>query len=80
MMSPVAPRVVNDVSYVRSINHEGHLFGEVGWSHLLLRAMQMTFHIICVTHRIVTFRGRHRIWSCWSVTFSWQAQYSVKFG
>ena len=23
-MSPVAPRIVNDVSYVTKINHEGH--------------------------------------------------------
>ena len=30
-MSPVAPRIVNDVSYVTDINHESHLeFGEVG--------------------------------------------------
>ena len=38
-MSPVAPRIVNDVSYVTGINHESHLtwqaqylvtFGDVG--------------------------------------------------
>ena len=37
-------------------------FGDVGWSHLLLRPMQVTFSIICVTHRTVTLRGRRRIW------------------
>ena len=39
MVTPVAPRIVNDASYVRGINHESHLtwqaqylvtFGDVG--------------------------------------------------
>ena len=37
-MTPVAPRIVNDVSYVTTIKHASHsfcvagaVFGEVGW-------------------------------------------------
>ena len=36
-MTPVAPRIVNDVSYVTTIKHgspfcvAGAVFGEVGW-------------------------------------------------
>ena len=33
-MTPVAPRIGNDVSYVRTIkqsSHFGAVFGEVGW-------------------------------------------------
>ena len=45
MVTPVAPRIVNDVSYVTTIKHASHsvvagaVFGEVGWWHLLLRAL-----------------------------------------
>ncbi len=43
-MSPAAPHILSDVSYVRRINHEsffmlGAIFGEVGGWCLLLRAM-----------------------------------------
>ena len=42
---PVAPRIVNDVSYERRINHDipfawqAQVFGEVGGWCLLLRAL-----------------------------------------
>ena len=39
MVTPVAPRNVNDVSYVKRINHQSWhaaIFGEVGVSHALV--------------------------------------------
>ena len=67
---PVAPRIVNDVSYVTRINHDSHfswqatyldIFGEVGGSHLLLRALYWTIHVRQGSIRII-FRGRRNIW------------------
>ena len=47
-MSPVALRIVNDVSYVTRINHESHLAWQAQAQHLVtlvtqaqLRALQM---------------------------------------
>ena len=61
---PVAPRIVNDVSYVTDIIHcvAGAVFGEVGGileRHFLLQAQYL---VLLECH------------------FLWQAQYSVKSG
>ena len=62
-MTPVAPRIVNNVSYVTRINREpffvaGAAFGEVRVSFFV--PVQYLLKLNC--------------------HFSWQAQYSVKFG
>ena len=50
-VTSVAPRIVNDVSYVTRINLERHfllagtLFGDFGGWVLLLLALEMTFHV-----------------------------------
>ena len=105
---PVAPRIVNDVSYAMRINHEIHfawqaqyllkleaafccsahckwrficdvgqswdsfcvagaVFGEVGGWCLLLRALQMTFHMWCGSIMRFILRGRRSIWWGWRV-------------
>ena len=48
---PVAPRIVNDVSYVMRINHEIHFAWQAQYLvrlegvDLLLRAVEMTFQM-----------------------------------
>ena len=59
---PVAPRNVNDVSYVTRSNHDRHfswqaIFGEVGGSHLLLRGLYWTFHVRQGSTIRIIFRG-----------------------
>ena len=53
-MSPVLPRIINDVSYVSRINHEIHFAWQVQClvkldgvlrCFALLRALEMTFHM-----------------------------------
>ena len=107
-LMPVAPRIVNDVSYVLCINHEIHfawqaqylvrlegdaccsahckwrficdadqswdsfcvagaVFGEVGGWCLLLRALQVTFHMWCGSIMRFLLRGRRSIWWGWKL-------------
>ena len=54
---PVAPRIVNDVSYVMDIMHETHF----AWQAQYLVRLEGSWS--------VTFCGRRSIWCSWSVTF-----------
>ena len=54
---PVAPRIVNDVSYVMDIMHEMHF----AWQAQHLVRLEGSWS--------VTFCGRRSIWCSWSVTF-----------
>ena len=47
----------------------GAVFGEVGGWCLLLRALEMTFHMWRTSIMRVILRGRRSIWWSWSVTF-----------
>ena len=72
-LTVLAPRIVNDVSYVTRINHEicvaGAVFGELrGWLCLLC-ALEMTFHMRRGSIMRFILRGRRSIWWSWSVTF-----------
>ena len=66
---PVAPRIVNDVSYVMRINHEIHFAWQaqylVGW-----RVMPVAPRIVNDVSYVM--RINHEI------QFAWQAQYLVK--
>ena len=63
-MTPVAPRIVNDVSYVTDITHEGHLAWQV--HHLV------TLRIVNdVSRFIYVMRINHES------HFAWQAQHLV---
>ena len=61
---PVAPRIVNDVSYVMWINHEIHFAWQV--QHLV----KFMCHFSWQAQHLVKFMCH----------FSWQAQHVVKFG
>ena len=65
---PVAPRIVNDVSYVSRINHESHF----SWHAQSLEILQCHFFVAGAAFGDLcnfTFRGRRSIWRCRSVTF-----------
>ena len=51
---PVAPRIVNDVSYVTKINHENHFAWQAQYLVILGGDVWWCWS--------VTFRGRHSIW------------------
>ena len=61
---PVAPRIVNDVSYVMWINHEIHFAWQA--QHLV----KFMCHFSWQAQHLVKFMCH----------FSWQAQHVVKFG
>ena len=63
-MTHVAPRIVNNVSFVTRINHEIYF----SWQAQYL--VKLKCHFSWQAQHLVKFE-RH---------FSWHAQYSVKFG
>ena len=63
-MTHVAPRIVNNVSFVSRINHEIHFL----W--------QAQYLVKCKCH----FSWQAQYLVKFKCHFSWQAQYSVKFG
>ena len=83
-MTPVALRIVNDVSYVTRISHGNHFFvaGAVFGEFWTLVAPHIVKNVSCVK------RIDHDIHFSWQAQylvklkchFSWQAQCSVKFG
>ena len=64
-MTPVAPRIVLDVSYVRRINHEQHFSWQ---AHYLVKLEDDS---CCSAH--CTGRFIHQ-----EIHFAWQAHYLVK--
>ena len=81
----VASRIVNDVSYVTSINHESHFSWQVQY------LVMFEGNVCCSTHCLLTFhvtRINHEITFSWQgqdllefkCDFSWQGQCLVKFG
>ena len=70
-MTFVAPRIVNDVSYVTQINHEIHFAWQAQYF------VNLSFDVCCSAHcNGVSYATRinHEI------HFAWQAQYLVKLG
>ena len=53
---PVAPRIVNDVSYVSTMNHDSHFAWQAQYS--------VRWEVSCAASRSVRalFRGRRSIW------------------
>ena len=60
-MTPVAHRIVNDVSSATRIL-AGAVFGEFGHWQLLLRLLYMTFHMRQGLIMRIIFPGKHSIW------------------
>ena len=63
-MSPVAPRIVNDVSYVTRINDASHFSWQAQYLVTLVddTCCSATFHMSRGSMMRVIFRGRHSIW------------------
>ena len=77
-MLTVAPRIVNDVSYVMRINHEIHFSWQV--QHLV----KFTCHFLWQVQHLVKFMC-HFLWQVQHLVkfmchFLWQMQHLVKFG
>ena len=71
----LAPRIGNNGSYM-SADHSwdsfclaGTVFGEVGRWLLLLRALEMMFHMWRGSRMRFILRGRRSMWWSWNVTF-----------
>ena len=58
----------------------GAVFGEVGGWLLLLRALEMMFHMWCGSLMAFILRGRRSIWWSWTVTFRDRRSTSWHFG
>ena len=58
----------------------GAVFGEVGGWLLLLRALEMMFHMWCGSLMTFILCGRRSIWWRWSVTFLGRRSTSSHFG
>ena len=58
----------------------GAVFGEVGGWLLLLRALEMMFHMWCGSLMTFILRGRRSIWWSWTVTFRDRRSTSWHFG
>ena len=77
-MSTVAPRIVNDISYVTRINDASHFSLQV--QHLVIFECRFSWQ---AQHLVIL--ERHRSWQAQYMVilerhFLWQAQYSVKSG
>ena len=68
-MTLVAPRIVNDVSYVMRINHEIHFAWQAQYLVKLEDDSCCSAHCKCLSY---VMRINHEI------HFAWQAQYLVK--
>ena len=68
-MLPVAPRIVNDVSYVMWLNHDIHF----AWQAQYLVRLE----VLTVAPRIVNDVS-YVMWINHEINFAWQAQYLGK--
>ena len=75
---PVAPRTVNDVSYVMRINHEIHFAWQA--QHLVKFMCHFSWQAQHLVKFMCHFSWRAQHLAKFMCHFSWQAQHVVKFG
>ena len=74
----VAPRIVNEVSFVMRINHEIHFAWQA--QHLVKFMCHFSWQAQHLVEFMCHFSWQAQHWVKFMCHFSWQAQHVVKFG